>query len=58
MFQTTIHTQRVLIALEEAGAEYTLYRIDMSNKPEWYFKINPLGKVRPITSLISTSASS
>ena len=58
MFQTTIHTQRVLIALEEAGAEYTLYHIDMSNKPEWYFKINPLGKVRPTTSLISTSTSS
>ena len=58
MFQTTIHTQRVLIALEEAGAEYTLYHIDMSNKPEWYFKINPLGKARSTTPLISTSTSS
>ena len=40
-----IGTQRVRIALEEANAKYTLYTIDPQNKPLWYFKINPLGKV-------------
>ena len=37
---------RVLIALSEAKAEYTLYQIDHLNKPDWFTKlVNPVGKV-------------
>ncbi|KAG8712367.1 hypothetical protein FRC11_000319 [Ceratobasidium sp. 423] len=43
--------QRVIIALEEAGAEYTKYEVDPMNKPEWYVpKVNPAtGKIPAIT---------
>lgn len=33
------------MALEEAGAKYTNYEIDLNHKPEWYVtKINPASK--------------
>ncbi|CAE6461672.1 unnamed protein product [Rhizoctonia solani] len=43
--------QRVIVALEEAGAEYTKYEVDPMNKPEWYVpKVNPAtGKIPAIT---------
>ena len=35
------------ISLEEVGAKYTKYQIDLQNKPEWYApKVNPASKVR------------
>ncbi|KAG8762359.1 hypothetical protein FRC11_009662 [Ceratobasidium sp. 423] len=41
--------QRTVIALQEAKADYTMYEIDLSNKPEWYApKINPASKVPAI----------
>ncbi|PIL25566.1 transporter [Ganoderma sinense ZZ0214-1] len=37
---------RVRIALAQAGAEYTLYNVDLDNKPEWFNeKVNAAGKV-------------
>ncbi|EUC64193.1 glutathione transferase, putative [Rhizoctonia solani AG-3 Rhs1AP] len=42
-------SQRVRIALEEAGAKYTNYEIDLNHKPEWYVtKVNPASKVPAI----------
>ncbi|KZV93436.1 hypothetical protein EXIGLDRAFT_45372 [Exidia glandulosa HHB12029] len=38
--------QRTRIALKEVNADYTEYKIDLQNKPEWYApKINPASKV-------------
>lgn len=40
----------VEIALREAKAEYTLYEVDLRNKPSWFVdKVNPAGKVPAIT---------
>ena len=37
---------QVEIALEEAGAKYTKFQVDLQNKPEWYApKVNPASKV-------------
>lgn len=34
------------LALEEVGAKYTKFQIDLQNKPEWYApKVNPASKV-------------
>nr|GME11266.1 glutathione S-transferase DHAR3, chloroplastic [Ipomoea batatas] len=38
-------TQRVLLTLEEKHLPYDLKLVDLSNKPEWLFKISPEGKV-------------
>ncbi|KAI0765189.1 thioredoxin-like protein [Fomes fomentarius] len=41
---------RVRLALEEAGAIYTLYNIDTRNKPAWYIsKVNSAGKIPALT---------
>ncbi|GAB1517246.1 hypothetical protein RhiTH_000290 [Rhizoctonia solani] len=41
--------QRTVIALQEAKADYTLYEIDLANKPDWYApKVNPASKVPAI----------
>lgn len=48
-------SQRTRIALEEAGAKYTNYEIDLSKKPDWYVtKVNPAskGEMKPHTSII------
>jgi glutathione S-transferase len=38
-------SQRARMALEEAGAQYINYEIDLSHKPEWYItKVNPASK--------------
>ncbi|KAL1695274.1 thioredoxin-like protein [Schizophyllum commune] len=40
---------RAEIALEETGLPYKRYEIDLSNKPEWYPSVNPVGQVPAIT---------
>ncbi|KAK9118047.1 hypothetical protein Scep_016140 [Stephania cephalantha] len=38
-------TQRVLLTLEEKNIPYDLKLVDLANKPEWFLKTNPEGKV-------------
>ncbi|KAL6001626.1 putative glutathione S-transferase dhar2, chloroplastic [Asimina triloba] len=38
-------TQRVLLTLEEKHLPYDLKLVDFSNKPEWFLKVSPEGKV-------------
>ncbi|KAM5541830.1 hypothetical protein V8D89_004559 [Ganoderma adspersum] len=41
-----IWCHRVRIALAQAMAEYTIYNVDLDNKPDWFNeKVNPTGKV-------------
>ncbi|KAI3430050.1 uncharacterized protein J3R85_008330 [Psidium guajava] len=42
--------QRVLLTMEEKHLPYDLKLVDFSNKPEWFLKINPEGKV-PVVKL-------
>ncbi|PQM39821.1 dehydroascorbate reductase 1 [Prunus yedoensis var. nudiflora] len=42
--------QRVLLTLEEKHLPYDLKLVDLGNKPEWFLKINPEGKV-PVINL-------
>ncbi|KAJ8761194.1 hypothetical protein K2173_001250 [Erythroxylum novogranatense] len=37
--------QRVLLTLEEKHLQYDMKLVDLSNKPEWFLKISPEGKV-------------
>ncbi|PKU64326.1 probable glutathione S-transferase DHAR1, cytosolic [Dendrobium catenatum] len=37
--------QRVLLTLEEKGIPYETKLVDLSNKPDWFLKISPEGKV-------------
>ena len=37
--------QRSVITLEETGTPYKIDYIDLSNKPDWFLEISPLGKV-------------
>ena len=37
--------QRAAIALQAKGVEYDIEYIDLRNKPDWFLKISPLGKV-------------
>ncbi|KAL8142107.1 hypothetical protein V2J09_015139 [Rumex salicifolius] len=37
--------QRVLLTLEEKSLPYDMKLVDFGNKPEWFLKINPDGKV-------------
>lgn len=39
------YVQRAVIALEEKGAEYRRTDIDLSDKPDWFIALSPLGKV-------------
>ncbi|TVU11920.1 hypothetical protein EJB05_45531 [Eragrostis curvula] len=43
-------TQRVLLTIEEKKIPYDLKLVDLANKPDWLFQINPEGKV-PIVKL-------
>nr|ANH58210.1 glutathione S-transferase [Dracaena cambodiana] len=43
-------SQRVLLTLEEKHLPYDMKLVDLSNKPEWFLKITPEGKV-PIAKL-------
>lgn len=44
-FDVCPYVQRSVITLEEKGAPYEIEYIDLSNKPEWFVKLSPLGKV-------------
>ncbi|CAI5952337.1 unnamed protein product [Closterium sp. NIES-64] len=39
------YAQRVAITLEAKGVDYKSVHIDLSNKPSWYFSVNPRGLV-------------
>lgn len=39
------YVQRAVIALEERHIKYRRIDIDLSNKPDWFSKLSPLGKV-------------
>jgi glutathione S-transferase len=44
-FDLCPYVQRVAIALEEKGAVYDWVSIDLANKPDWFLKLSPTGKV-------------
>src|SRR5436309_4110890 len=44
------YVQRAVIALTEEGVAFERIDIDLSNKPDWFLKISPLGKV-PVLSV-------
>jgi glutathione S-transferase len=37
--------QRSTITLQEKGVDYDIRYVDLANKPDWFLKMNPLGKV-------------
>ena len=39
------YVQRAVIALKEKGADFERIDVDLSQKPDWFLKISPLGKV-------------
>ena len=39
------YVQRAVIALTEKGVPFERIDIDLSNKPDWFLKLSPLGKV-------------
>jgi glutathione S-transferase len=39
------YVQRVAIALAERGIPFERVNIDLANKPDWFVKLSPLGKV-------------
>src|SRR5947209_5008648 len=39
------YVQRAAIALAEKGVDFRRIDVDLSNKPEWFRAISPLGKV-------------
>lgn len=39
------YVQRAVIALHEKGVPFERIDIDLANKPDWFLKISPLGKV-------------
>ena len=39
------YTQRAAIQLAEKGTAYERLYIDLANKPEWFLRVSPLGKV-------------
>jgi glutathione S-transferase len=41
--------QRAVIALNEKGVPFERIDIDLANKPDWFLKISPLGKVPVLT---------
>jgi glutathione S-transferase len=43
------YVQRAVIALNEKGVAFERIDIDLANKPEWFLKISPLGKVPVLT---------
>lgn len=44
------YVQRAAIALSEKGVAFERVYVDLANKPDWFLKISPLGKV-PLLSL-------
>jgi len=45
MLTTGPFTQRVLLTIEQKHLPYDLKLVDLANKPDWLFEINPEGKV-------------
>lgn len=43
------YVQRAVIALTEKGAPFERIDIDLADKPDWFLKISPLGKVPVLT---------
>src|ERR1700709_1559207 len=43
------YVQRAVIALTEKGVAFERVDIDLANKPDWFLKISPLGKVPVLT---------
>ena len=43
------YVQRAVIALNEKGVPFERVDIDLANKPAWFLKISPLGKVPVLT---------
>ena len=39
------YVQRAVIALKEKGVPFERVDIDLANKPDWFVKLSPLGKV-------------
>src|SRR5438445_11971999 len=39
------YVQRAVIALNEKGITFERVDIDLANKPDWFLRISPLGKV-------------
>ena len=39
------YVQRAVIALNEKGVAFERIDIDLANKPDWFLKLSPLGKV-------------
>ncbi len=39
------YVQRAVISLTEKGVPFERVDIDLDNKPDWFLKISPLGKV-------------
>ena|SRR3990167_1486742 len=44
-FKLCPFVQRAVIALEHKRIDYDIEYIDLRNKPEWFLKLSPLGKV-------------
>ena len=44
-FSLCPYVARVRTLLEQRKVEYDINFIDLQNKPEWFLKISPLGKV-------------
>ena len=52
---TSVLLYKVKLALDEAKLNYTAYEFEThGSKPDWYYGINPIGKVRP-SHVFSTS---
>jgi glutathione S-transferase len=39
------YVQRAVVALNEKGVPFERIDIDLANKPDWFLKLSPLGKV-------------
>lgn len=44
-FATCPYVQRAVIALKEKAVAHEVIYVDLSNKPDWFLAISPLGKV-------------
>lgn len=44
-FELCPFVQRSVITLEEKGVPYDVDYVDLSNKPDWFLELSPLGKV-------------
>ena len=44
-FKLCPYVQRSVIILREKGIDYDITYIDLANKPDWFLKISPRGKV-------------